>query len=129
MPGNHDISIVDRTNPARLDLPWSAAQALRKLRFILALDEVQGNRARVFDRASGTLGPSLSNYLREDQPHGTAAFASGARRDSRTLGSNQGMGRDLSRWLNLRRVKRVVASFFLTPTLPATLRSPTPSAL
>jgi len=66
VPGNHDISIVDRTNPARLDLPWSAGQALRKLRFILALDEVQGNRARIFDRASGTLGPSLSNYLRED---------------------------------------------------------------
>jgi 3',5'-cyclic AMP phosphodiesterase CpdA len=67
VPGNHDVNIVDRTNPARLDLPWSAGQALRKLRFILALDEVQGSRARLVDRASKTLGPTLSDYLRESK--------------------------------------------------------------
>jgi 3',5'-cyclic AMP phosphodiesterase CpdA len=67
VPGNHDVNIVDRTNPARLDLPWSAGQALRKLRFILALDEVQGSRAHLVDRASNTLGPTLSDYLRESK--------------------------------------------------------------
>jgi 3',5'-cyclic AMP phosphodiesterase CpdA len=65
VPGNHDVNIVDRTNPARFDLPWSASQALRKLRFVLALDEVQGDRARLVDSASGALGPSLKDYLRE----------------------------------------------------------------
>jgi hypothetical protein len=65
VPGNHDVNVVDRTNPARLDLPWSASQALRKLRFVLALDAVQGRRAHLVDRASGNLGPSLNDYLRE----------------------------------------------------------------
>jgi 3',5'-cyclic AMP phosphodiesterase CpdA len=65
VPGNHDVNIVDRTNPARLDLPWSVGQSLRKLRVVLALDAIQGARARVVDRDSGALGPSLSDYLRE----------------------------------------------------------------
>jgi Calcineurin-like phosphoesterase len=65
VPGNHDVNVVDRTNAGRLDLPWSSSQSLRKLRTILALDQVQGGRARVVDRASGSLGPSLRDYLRE----------------------------------------------------------------
>ncbi len=65
VPGNHDVNIVDRSNPGRLDLPWSAGQALRQLRFVLALDAVEGNRVRLVDRASGALGPSLRDYLRE----------------------------------------------------------------
>ncbi len=65
VPGNHDVNIVDRTNPGRIELPWSAGQALRQLRVVLALDAIQGDRARVVDRASGTLGPSLKDYLRE----------------------------------------------------------------
>lgn len=65
VPGNHDVNIVDRTNPGRLDSPWSAGSALRKLRFILALDAVQGERAFVVDRLSSRLGPSLREYLRE----------------------------------------------------------------
>ncbi len=66
VPGNHDVNIVDRTNAARLDLPWSAAQALRKFRFVVALDAIQGERAHIVDRTSGSLGPSLREYLRED---------------------------------------------------------------
>jgi hypothetical protein len=65
VPGNHDVNIVDRTNPARLDLPWSVSQLLRKLRVVLALDAIQGVRAHLVDRRSGTLGPSLHDYLRE----------------------------------------------------------------
>lgn len=65
VPGNHDVNIVDRHNTGRFDLPWSAGQALRKLRVVLALDALQGNRAYVIDRKSGALGPSLRDYLRE----------------------------------------------------------------
>jgi 3',5'-cyclic AMP phosphodiesterase CpdA len=65
VPGNHDVNIVDRTNPGRLDLPWSAGLALRKLRVVLALDAIQGERAHVVSRDKGTLGPSLKEYLRE----------------------------------------------------------------
>ena len=64
VPGNHDINIVDRTNPGRLDLPWSVAGAVRKLRVILALDAVQGESVHVVDRASGALGGTLRDYLR-----------------------------------------------------------------
>lgn len=67
VPGNHDINIVDRTNTARPDLPWSAGKALRRLRFVLALDQIQGDRAHLVDRKSGALGPSLAHYLREGE--------------------------------------------------------------
>ena len=67
VPGNHDVNIVDRTNAARLDVPWSAAQALRKFRFVVALDAIQGERAHIVDRASCSLGPSLHEYLQEGQ--------------------------------------------------------------
>ena len=65
VPGNHDVNIVDRTNPARFDLPWSLGQSLRKLRVVLALDTIQGGRTHVVDRVSGALGPLLREYLRE----------------------------------------------------------------
>jgi 3',5'-cyclic AMP phosphodiesterase CpdA len=65
VPGNHDVNTVDRTNAARLDMPWNSSQSLRKLRVVLALDSVQGERAHVVDRASGRLGPTLRDYLRE----------------------------------------------------------------
>jgi 3',5'-cyclic AMP phosphodiesterase CpdA len=65
VPGNHDMNIVDRTNPGTLDLPWSTGQSLRKLRVVLALDTVQGDRTHVVNHASGALGPSLKDYLRE----------------------------------------------------------------
>ena len=66
VPGNHDVNIVDRSNTGRSDLPGSASQSLRKLRVVLALDMLQGGRAHVVDRKSGTLGPLLQDYLRED---------------------------------------------------------------
>jgi 3',5'-cyclic AMP phosphodiesterase CpdA len=65
IPGNHDVNIVDRTNPGRMDLPGSATQALRKLRTVLALDAVQGDRSRLIDPVSGSPGPTLREYLRE----------------------------------------------------------------
>jgi 3',5'-cyclic AMP phosphodiesterase CpdA len=65
VPGNHDVNVVDRAHPALIDLPWSTGQALRKLRVILALDEVQGERVHLVDRSSGALRGSLRDYLRE----------------------------------------------------------------
>jgi hypothetical protein len=67
VPGNHDINIVDRTNTARPDLPWSAGKALRKLRFVFALDAIQGDRAHLVDHKSGSLGPTLAEYLRDGE--------------------------------------------------------------
>jgi 3',5'-cyclic AMP phosphodiesterase CpdA len=67
VPGNHDVNFVDRTNPGRFDLPWVAGMALRKLRVVLALDAVQGERAHLVDRATGGVGPSLTDYLREGE--------------------------------------------------------------
>src|SRR5262249_48186798 len=64
VPGNHDVNIVDRTNPGRLDLPWSVTGALRKLRVILTLDAVQGESVHIVDRTSGALGCTLREYLR-----------------------------------------------------------------
>jgi 3',5'-cyclic AMP phosphodiesterase CpdA len=63
VPGNHDVNVIDRSNPARLELPWSTGQALRQLRVVLALDAIQGERTHVVDRASGVLGPLLKDYL------------------------------------------------------------------
>src|SRR5262249_42982236 len=36
LPGNHDLNIVDRANPARLDLPFSPAKRLRQMRALSA---------------------------------------------------------------------------------------------
>jgi 3',5'-cyclic AMP phosphodiesterase CpdA len=65
VPGNHDVNVLDRTHRAYIDLPWSTGQALRKLRVILALDDIHGERVHLVDRSSGALGTSLRDYLRE----------------------------------------------------------------
>ena len=60
LPGNHDVNIVDRTNPARLDLPFSAVKTLRKMRALSAIAAVQGGRARVASFEGETPGPALA---------------------------------------------------------------------
>ena len=68
VPGNHDVNIVDRTNTGRGDLPWSIGHALRLLRFVVALDDIQGTSVHIVN-SSGTLGPSLREYLQDgDRP-------------------------------------------------------------
>jgi hypothetical protein len=47
LPGNHDVNIVDRTNPARLDLPFSPGKRLRQMRTLSAMAAIQGDRVRV----------------------------------------------------------------------------------
>jgi predicted phosphodiesterase len=75
VPGNHDVNIVDRTNTGRADLPWSVSHALRRLRFAVALDDIQGTCIHIVN-ASGTLGPSLREYLQDgDRPELLRALA------------------------------------------------------
>jgi len=66
VPGNHDLNIVDRANPARLELPISPNKRLRKMRVLSALAAIQGERVRVVDHAAGRVGESLAAAL---EPH------------------------------------------------------------
>jgi hypothetical protein len=43
-PGNHDINIVDRANPARLNLSFSPVKTLRRMRALSAIAAAQGDR-------------------------------------------------------------------------------------
>ena len=72
LPGNHDLSIVDRANPARLDLPLSPGLRLRQMRMLSAMAAVHGDRVRVVDLATGRLGDTLSGAL---APHRSAIAA------------------------------------------------------
>ena len=74
LPGNHDLNIVDRANPARLDLPTSQNKKLRKVRMLSAMVAVQGARVRLVDQKGGRLGETLAVAL---TPHlgNVVAFA------------------------------------------------------
>jgi hypothetical protein len=52
LPGNHDLNVVDRADPARLELPTGTGKALREMRMLSALVAVQGDRVLVMDRAT-----------------------------------------------------------------------------
>jgi hypothetical protein len=74
LPGNHDVNIVDRANPARLDLPTSPGKRLRLMRVLSAMEMLQGSRVRLVNARTGELGDTLSDAL---APHyaDIAAFA------------------------------------------------------
>jgi 3',5'-cyclic AMP phosphodiesterase CpdA len=86
LPGNHDVNIVDRANPARLDLPFSPGKRLRQMRTLSAMAAVQGERVHVITDA-GKPGATLNEAL---QPHRQkiAAFADygGLRRAAELVG-------------------------------------------
>ena len=63
LPGNHDVNIVDRANPARLDLPISPAKTLRKMRALSAIAAVQGDRVRTSSAEDKAPGPALADAL------------------------------------------------------------------
>jgi len=69
LPGNHDLNIVDRANPARMDLPTSPNRPLRQIRCLSAMNTVQGRHVRVVDRTDDCLGGTLEKAL---QPHEAA---------------------------------------------------------
>jgi hypothetical protein len=64
LPGNHDVNIIDRSNPARLDTPTSPKKRLRKLRTLSAMSALQGQRVRVVDFERRCLGESLSEAMK-----------------------------------------------------------------
>lgn len=87
LPGNHDVNIVDRANPARLELPGSPGKRLRQMRTLSAIAALHGERVRVFDQSRTKLAGSLASAL---EPHRDriAAFAdAGGMRLSMGLGT------------------------------------------
>src|SRR5262249_41446009 len=66
LPGNHDLNIVDRANPARMDLPTSPNRRLRQLRTLSAMEELQGTRVRVIEISRKHVGKTLKEFL---EPH------------------------------------------------------------
>lgn len=74
LPGNHDVNIVDKANPARLELPTSPGKRLRQMRTLSAMAAIQGDRVHVLEKSRAMLGKTLSDML---EPHreAIAAFA------------------------------------------------------
>jgi hypothetical protein len=72
LPGNHDINVVDRANPARLDLPTSPGKRLRQMRMLSAMAAVQGDKVHVVDFKTRRLGGTLASVL---APHHAAISA------------------------------------------------------
>lgn len=66
LPGNHDLNIVDRANPARLELPTSPGKRLRQMRTLSAIAAIQGERVQVLDRERAGLASTLAAAL---EPH------------------------------------------------------------
>ena len=86
VPGNHDVNIIDRANPARLDLPFSAGKRLREMRALSAIAALQGDRVRVVDRKTGRVDRTLAEALAAHRAR-VATFA-----DRGTLRSSVGLG-------------------------------------
>lgn len=63
LPGNHDLNVVDRSNPARLELPTGTGRCLREMRMLSAMAAVQGDRVLVMDRETGLFTKTLSHAL------------------------------------------------------------------
>ncbi|MEH2513723.1 hypothetical protein V1291_005077 [Nitrobacteraceae bacterium AZCC 1564] len=68
LPGNHDVNIVDRTNPARLDLPFSPGKRFRQMRTLSAMAAVQGARVRVAGDEGVQSARRLDESLNVHQP-------------------------------------------------------------
>jgi 3',5'-cyclic AMP phosphodiesterase CpdA len=67
LPGNHDVNIVDRANPARLDLPFSPGKRVRQMRTLSAVAAIQGERVYVVNDAgepAATLNERLAPHRR-----------------------------------------------------------------
>jgi hypothetical protein len=86
LPGNHDLNIVDRANPARLDLPFSIGKRLRQIRTLSAIAAFQGDRVRVVDPASGQLAGTLNEALAPHHGSITTFMESGGLRRAFRLG-------------------------------------------
>jgi hypothetical protein len=63
LPGNHDLNVVDRADPARLELPTGTGKTLREMRTLSALVAVQGDRVLVMDRATKQFSMTLASAV------------------------------------------------------------------
>ena len=74
LPGNHDVNIVDRANPARLDLPTSPNPRLREIRALCAMADLQGSRVLVTGPSglAGTLSDALAPHMADMARFATA---------------------------------------------------------
>lgn len=63
LPGNHDINVVDRSNPAKLDFPTSPGRRLREMRALSGICAVQGARTHVVDPDKRRIGKTLEQFL------------------------------------------------------------------
>jgi hypothetical protein len=63
LPGNHDINVVDRTNPARLDFPTSPGRRLREMRTLSGIAAVQAKRVHVVDLPKRRMGRTLERAI------------------------------------------------------------------
>lgn len=63
LPGNHDLNVVDRSNPARLELPLSNGKNLRQMRALSAMAAVQGDAVLVMDHGAGFFSRTLNTAL------------------------------------------------------------------
>ncbi|WP_336485948.1 metallophosphoesterase family protein [Methylobacterium nigriterrae] len=81
LPGNHDVNVVDRANPARLDLPGSPAKRLRQLRMLAVTAGIQGERVsagRAGDGADQRLSRRLASCERAIKDFSDGARSRGA---------------------------------------------------
>ncbi len=63
IPGNHDLNIVDRANPARLDTPSSPKKRLRKVRTLSTMGALQGRRVHIVDLEKRCIGKTLAEAI------------------------------------------------------------------
>ena len=63
LPGNHDVNIVDRANPARLDLPMSPVKTLRKMRALSAIAAIAGDWVHAPGLEDQAPGAALADAL------------------------------------------------------------------
>ncbi len=66
LPGNHDLNVADRANPARLELPTSPNRRLRQIRVLSIMCALQGRRVHVINYAKGIVGECLADAI---EPH------------------------------------------------------------
>jgi 3',5'-cyclic AMP phosphodiesterase CpdA len=85
LPGNHDVNIVDRANPARLDLPTSPKKRLREVRTVSALAAIQGMHVNVMDGQRQFVGETIDRAL-APRARDIVAFADeGSRRRAKSI--------------------------------------------
>ena len=85
LPGNHDVNIVDRANPARLDLPTSPNPRLRQIRTLAALAALQGDRVRVVNADRSGLDKTLTQSMASRSDEMVRFMTTGSPSLSRTL--------------------------------------------